>query len=182
MTHPAIAFLKLLDPSSDARFNVETFADVAKGVVRPKHDPLLRRHPDLTASDVEALIPALTKLNEKGAAVYIAVNQFRGQRKKKNLAYVRGVHADLDDVTEEQLTALRNTLEPTIVVQSSSAAKQHWYWLLSGDNEMSCDVAVSINRGLVSMGADKAAIDITRLLRLPGFRHMKNFAGGHVNA
>ena len=66
MTHPAIAFLKLLDPSSDARFNVETFADVAKGVVRPKHDPLLRRHPDLTASDVEALIPALTKLNEKG--------------------------------------------------------------------------------------------------------------------
>ena len=182
MTHPAIAFLKLLDPSPDARFNIETFADVAKGVERQKHDPLLRRHPDRTSGDVEALIPVLTKLNEKGAAVYIAVNQFRGQRKKKNLAYVRGVHADFDDVTAEQTAALRKTLEPTIVVQSSSAAKQHWYWLLSGDDEMSCDVAESINRGLVSMGADKAAIDITRLLRLPGFRHMKNFAGGKSNA
>jgi hypothetical protein len=182
MTHPAIAFLKLLDPSPDARFNIETFADLAKGVERPKYDPLLRRHPGLTANDVEALIPALTKLNEKGAAVYIAVNQFHGQRKKKNLAYIRGVHADLDDVTAEQLAALRKTLEPTIVVQSSSPAKQHWYWLLSDGDEMTCDVAESINRGLVFLGADKAATDIARLLRLPGFRHMKNFTGSHVNA
>ena len=181
MTHPAITFLKLLDPSPDALFNIETFVDVAKGVKRPKHDPLLSRHPSLTASDVEALIPVLTKLNKKGAAVYIAVNQFHGQRKKKNLAYVRGVHADLDDVTAGQLAALRKTLEPTIVVQSSGPAKQHWYWLLSGGEEMTCDLAESINRNLVSLGADKAATDISRLLRLPGFRHMKNCTGGHVN-
>jgi hypothetical protein len=107
---------------------------------------------------------------------------FHGQRKKKNLAYIRGVHADLDDVTAEQLAALRKTLEPTIVVQSSSPAKQHWYWLLSDGEEMPCDIAVSINRSLVSLGADKAATDIARLLRLPGFQHMKCFTGGNSNA
>ncbi len=182
MAHPAMEFIHLLDPSPEARFNIETYTDLAKGGSRPSPDPLLKRHPNLSVSDVEALIPALTKLNEQGAAVYIAVNQFHGQRKKKNLTYVRGVHADLDDVTAAQLATLRKALEPTIVVQSSSPAKQHWYWLLSGDDEMSCDVAESINRGLVSLGADKAATDIARLLRLPGFRHMKNFAGGNNNA
>jgi hypothetical protein len=30
-----------------------------------------------------------------------------------------------------------------------------------------------INRGLVALGADRAATDFSRQLRLPGFRHMK---------
>jgi len=178
MAHPALDFLTLLDPSPDARFNVETLTDVAKGETRPSPDPLQQRFPNFSAKAVEGLLPRLTEINRQGAAVYIAVNRFNGQRKIENLERVRGVHADLDGVTPEQLEVLRNMLEPTIAVQSSNADKQHWYWLLSEGEELAAELAKAVNQGLVSVGADKAAVDVARILRLPGFHHMKSFKRG----
>jgi len=67
-------------------------------------------------------------------------------------------------------------------VQSSVGTKQHWYWLLADGDELDADTARAINQGLVDLGADKAAVDVTRLLRLPGFRHMKLFTKGAENA
>jgi hypothetical protein len=179
MAHPAMEFIHLLDPSPDARFNVETFTDCKE---KPKPDRLYRSFNRLDRSEVEALLPRLEALNAKGAAIYVAVNSFSGHRKLENVVRVRGIHADLDDVTEDQLQELRKTLAPTIAVQSSSPRKQHWYWLLSEGEEISKETAKAINRGLVRFGADKAAIDVTRLLRLPGFRNMKlaKKGGGHA--
>ena len=179
MTHPALEFLELLDPSPEARFNIETYTDKKD---KPKSDPLSRRFPACTREQVEQLLPQLETLNAEGAAIYVAVNEFAGQRKTANLKRVRGVHADLDGVTEEQLQALREKLPPTIVVQSSVGTKQHWYWLLADGDELDADTARAINQGLVDLGADKAAVDVTRLLRLPGFRHMKLFTKGAENA
>ena len=172
MIHPAMEFLDLLDPSREARFNIETFTDKKE---KPVPDSLSHRFPNLTHGDAKLLLAHLEVLNQEGAAIYIAVNEFDGQRKLDNLARVRGVHADLDDVTEAQLLSLRNMLEPSIVVQSSSSNKQHWYWLLSDGEELAQDVAKAINQGLVPLGADKAAVDVSRLLRLPGFCHMKTY-------
>ena len=172
MTHPAMEFLDLLDPSPAAHFNIETYTDAKD---KPHPDPLNHRFPNLTRNGAELLIAQLDALNQQGAAIYIAVNEFDGQRKLENLVRVRGVHADLDDATEVQLLSLSNMLEPSIVVQSSSANKQHWYWLLSDGEELAQDVAKAINQGLVRLGADKAAVDVSRLLRLPGFDHMKTY-------
>jgi putative DNA primase/helicase len=165
-------FLDLLDPSPAAHFNIETYTDAKD---KPHPDPLRRRFPTQTLEQVELLLPNLEDLNQQGAAIYIAVNEFDGQRKLDNLARVRGVHADLDDATEAQLLSMRNMLEPSIVVQSSSSNKQHWYWLLSDGEELAQDVAKAINQGLIPLGADKAAVDVSRLLRLPGFDHMKTY-------
>lgn len=170
MAHPALEFLQLLDPSPKARFNIETYTDKKE---KPKPDPLYHRFPELPREQVEALLPRLDALNTKGGAIYVAVNQFSGQRKIDNLHRVRGVHADLDNATEQQLQKLRNILPPTIVVKSSVAAKQHWYWLLEEGETLDADTAKAINQCIVDLGADPVAVDVTRLLRLPGFKHMK---------
>ena len=172
MAHPAMDFLCLLAPSAEARFNIETYMDAKD---KPKPDRLRRRFPTQTLEQVELLLPTLDDLNQQGAAIYIAVNEFDGQRKLENLVRVRGVHADLDNATEAQLLSMRNMLEPSIEVQSSSSSKQHWYWLLAEGEELAPHLAKAINQGLVSLGADKAAVDVSRLLRLPGFCHMKAY-------
>lgn len=170
--HPAISFLRLLDPSSHARFNVETFTD-AKGADKPSPDPLLWRRPRLSIDDVVQILPKLTERNKRGAAIYVAVNEFDGPRKSSNLARVRGIHADLDGVDPNSMGLLRSVLQPTIEVQSSAESNQHWYWLLDDGETLAPDLAKSINQALVHYGADKAAVDVTRLLRLPGFRNLK---------
>ena len=172
MIHPAMEFLDSLDPSPAARFNIETYTDTKKKL-RP--DPLSHRFPNLTRDAAKLMLAKLDTLNQKGAAIYVAVNEFAGQRHIDNLARVRGVHADLDDASEVPLLTLRNMLEPSIEVQSSSSSKQHWYWLLAEGEELAPHLAKAINQGLVTLGADKAAVDVSRLLRLPGFCHMKAY-------
>ena len=172
-------FLRLLDPSLEARFSIETYTDKKH---KPKPDPLYNRFAERSHEQVEHLLPELEALNLEGAGIYVAVNEFAGQRKIDNLHRVRGVHADLDGVTEEQLQRLREILPPTIAVQSSNAEKQHWYWLLAEGETFDADSAKAINQHLVDLGADRAAVDVARLLRLPGFRHMKLFTKGDQNA
>jgi hypothetical protein len=179
MTHPAMEFIHLLDPSPEARFNIETYTDKKD---KPNPDPLMHHFPALTRKQVEERIPQLETLNIEGAAIYIAVNEFSGKRKIGNLQRVRGVHADLDGATKDQLQKLRNILPPTIVVRSSLEEKQHWYWLLAEGETLNADTAKAINQGIADLGADPAAVDVTRLLRLPGFRHMKLFTKGGDNA
>ena len=173
ITHPAIEFLISLDPSPGATFNIETFTDIPKGAKKPDPDQLCRRHANLTLSRVAEIIPQLDELNAAGAAVYVMVNQCEGQRKKANVSRIRGVHADFDGVSEEILAAVRDRLQPTIEVQSSDPTNCHMYWLLSEGEELDTETAEAIHRHLVELGADKAAVDVSRLLRLPGFRHMK---------
>ena len=179
MTHPALEFLRLLDPSPEARFCIETYTDKKD---KPRPDQLSKRFVNCTHQQVEALLPELETLNDAGAAIYVAVNEFAGRRKIDNLHKVRGVHADLDGASEEQLEKLRETLPPTIAVQSSTAENQHWYWLLTDGETLGAESAKAINQTLVGLGADPAAVDVARLLRLPGFRHMKLFSNGDHNA
>lgn len=177
MTHPSVQFARLLDPSPKTRFNVETYTDLPKGVPKPKPDLLINRFPNLSLDDLAALTSTLDELNNAGAGIFIAVNQCEGQRSKANISRVRGVHADFDGVSTAILTAVRLRLKPTIEVQSSVPGNCHFYWLLDEGEEVSPEWAESINRGLVELGADRAAIDVSRILRLPGFRHMKHREG-----
>ena len=124
-------------------------------------------------AEVEQLVPELEKLNTSGAAIYVAVNECQGHRSKAAVSRIRGVHADFDGVPEATLAAVRERLPPTIEVKSSTTDRRHFYWLLQEGEVMSAELAETINRGLVELGADPAATDISRLLRLPGFRHMK---------
>lgn len=173
VAHPAIAFLNALDSSPNAHFCIETYSDMPKGREKPKPDKLKGRYCDLSVTEVGMMLPRLAKINKSGAGIFVAVNQFRGHRSKNNLDRIRGCHADFDSATDEQIKAVRQLLQPTIDVQSSSATKRHLYWLLSAGEQLNTAEAESMHRMLVKMGADPAAIDVSRLLRLPGFLHMK---------
>lgn len=175
--HPAIGFLSHLDPSPDATFNIETFTDLPKGKPKPQPDPLCRRFANLSLAEVAEIIPELENLNRSGAAIFVMVNQCEGHRSKKTITRIRGVHADFDGASPEQLAALRHRLKPTIEVQSSTPSNRHFYWLLKPGEDISPSIAEEINRGLVELGADRAATDVSRLLRLPGFHHMKHSDG-----
>lgn len=176
--HPAIEFLSQLDSSPDATFNIEHYTDLPKGIARPKTDNLAGRYANYSLSQVVALLPKLQALNDQGAGIFVARNQCTGHRSEKNVTAVRGVHADMDDITETQLAAVTARLSPSIVVQSSGPGRYQLYWQLADGEELDKAEAKSINQCLVNYGADPAAVDVSRLLRLPGFRHMKYRAEG----
>jgi len=179
MTHPAIEFLQHLDTSENATFNIEHYTDLPKGLAKPKFDRLSGRYADLTIRQVAEKLPELHAINDKGAGIFVAVNRFNGHREIKNLSLVRGIHADMDDVTEGQLTALTKNLHPSIVVQSSSPTRCQFYWLVNAEETLTSAETKTINQYLAHhYGADKAAVDVARLLRLPGFKHMKYRAEG----
>lgn len=169
--HPAIEFLQALDPSPTASFNIEHYTDLAKGMPKLAKDLLLARYPNLTLAQVAAMLPKLHQANDAGAGIFVAVNQCKGQRCKANIQRVRAVHADFDSATPDAMRAVTTTLPPSITVQSSIGRWQ-LYWLLETDFA-AVNTIETINRALVPLGADPAAIDVSRLLRLPGFRHMK---------
>lgn len=179
MTHPAIEFLQELDPASDATFNIEHYTDLPKGEKKPKPDPLGGRYPNLTISEVEALLPKLHAINEKGAGIFVARNQCIGQRTEANVSRIRGVHADMDDITDAQLASVTAVLPPSMVVQSSGPGRYQFYWQLAEGEILTNAEAKAINQCLAEYhGADSAAVDVSRLLRLPGFKHMKYRADG----
>lgn len=171
--HPAINFLKVLSPHSDATFNIEHYTDVPKGTPKPSPDPLAGRHANLSILDIQELLPTLEQLNRQGAGIFVARNQFNGHRNKQNISRVLGVHADLDGLSQTDLKRLLDILLPSIVVQSSAQGHYQLYWQLANGETLSVEEAENLNRALVHYGADPAAVDATRLLRLPGFKHMK---------
>lgn len=177
-THPAIDFLRQLDESPDATFNIEHYTDLPKGQEKLKPDPLLARYPNLSITEVESLIPNLVAANAAGAGIFFCVNQCQGQRSKKNVTRVRCIHGDFDSATDAMLENVYTILHPSIAVTTSGANRCHLYWLISKDETTSKELAEELNKSLVLLGADKAATDVSRLLRLPGFRHMKYRADG----
>lgn len=179
MIHPTIEFLQKLDPASDATFNIEHYTDITRGNKKPTPDPLSGRYPNLTLAEVEALIPKLHAINERGAGIFVARNQCTGQRSEGNVSRIRGIHADMDDVTDAQLATITADLAPSIVVQSSVPGRYQLYWQLADGESLSKAETKAINQYLAKRyGADKAAVDAARLLRLPGFKHMKYRASG----
>jgi hypothetical protein len=176
----AIYFLWQLDFRPEAAFHITTLTDLPKGVEKPSSDPLLRQYEGLTLAEVELLLPELARLNEAGAGIFFCVNQCRGKRKKENVTRVRCVHADFDSASQLQIDAVRQKLPPSIEVRTSVTNKCHMYWVLDDADELDVPTAEGINRALVDLGADPAATDVSRLLRLPGFRHMKYRSIGEI--
>ena len=174
-------FLSVLDPRPEAVFNVEAHSPTDKTTGKIIGEEVHKTWAKLSHDDVLDLIPDLAKLNAKGAGIYIAVNEFNGKREKKNLARVRCVHADFDKVSApEDLKKASDILPPTQVVQSSPN-KFHSYWRLGTSEVLSGEQVEALNRQLVTMhGADKAAVDTTRLLRIPGFNHTKGLEQGYT--
>ena len=172
--HPCLIFLSVLDPDPEARYNIECYTDVPKGVEKPEPDPLGRQFAGLTLEEVADLIPELDRLNNQGAGIFTTVNRCIGRRSKDNVKKIRAAHADVDDASDRELRTLIESVTPSIIVTSSEPTKLHLYWQLDEAAAKEKEAVSQLNRLLAyDYGADKAATDIARILRPPGFKHMK---------
>jgi putative DNA primase/helicase len=151
----------MLDPGAPG-FTYQTFDDV-------KVDGKARKDPSLTRvfhGSLDDRWNELVDLNRRGAGVFITVNETDGRgREAKNVVRVRAVWQD-DDAGHGWTVPLK----PSIVV-STSPGKAHRYLLVDGlsFDDHAAAMAVMVDQH----GSDKNAKDISRVLRLPGFVHMK---------
>lgn len=160
-------FLFTLDPSEKAVFNVESYPD------NKEDRTLIRNWANLSLNEVLNLNPTLTKLNELGAGIFVAVNEFEGKRKKSAIKSIRGIHADFDNQGSIRLNEIRKYIEPTLIVNSSKN-KFHAYWITKNKNQLTLLDSEILNKNIArNFQSDIAATDATRLLRLPGFKNMK---------
>lgn len=103
-----------------------------------------------------------------GAAVTISVNPTDGRgRRTSNIASIAAAAADID----RALPAF--PLRPSLVVETSPVRYQAW-WLLAPGTALTETEYRAVMSALVARGADPAAIDIARVLRVPSFLNNKS--------
>lgn len=111
--------------------------------------------------------------NKKGFGIFWTVNEFHSPvRRITNLKRINSWAIDMDSGTKgHMLYKLNRGLYPSLVVESKRG--YHAYWqAIDGSKEMWNEVM--IERMVPFYGADKNARDMARILRVPGFYHMKD--------
>lgn len=158
----------LLDEGQE-RFTFQTFDDN-----KSRGDKRLAKifHGSFTEHFVD-----LVALNNKGAGVFITVNEtdLKGRANSENMVRPRAVfqEADRPATPEPPLT-------PHIQVESSPG-KFHRYLLIDNVQQIEwADWEAAMRRMVADHGSDPNAKDRARVLRLPGFYHMKNPDAPHM--
>jgi hypothetical protein len=118
----------------------------------------------------------LARKNSQGFEVYVGMNALHPEaqgRTKADIADIRHLYLDLDRDAETALASLQareDTPEPNRVLDTSPG-KLQVVWRVE---RFTLDEAESLQRGLAAeFGADPAATDAARVLRLPGFLNHK---------
>ncbi len=162
----AQAYISHLCGGADAEVTFQTFDDNSER----KDKSLNRLWHDTLANSWDKI----TKLNNEGAGVYVAVQvtDGKGNRKNDTVQAVRCVPLDFDGKLPTDFH-----LKPTIVAESSPG-KGHAYWVLSEPIVMTREQYKTIVNRLIAhysseAGADKQCSDLARVLRLPGTYNMK---------
>ena len=118
----------------------------------------------------------LASQNASGSDVFMGMNPIKNgayNRTKENIKNIRHIYLDLDRNGDASLEAIRNS--PSVpapnFVLDTSPGKHQVVWKVSGFSQ---DEAESLLHNLANQfGADLAATDSTRVLRLPGFANRK---------
>jgi hypothetical protein len=114
---------------------------------------------------------ALVRLNAKGAGIFVTINETDGKgRKAENIIKVRFLFVDLDGSPLPTFGPL-----PHITVETSPG---HWhvYWRVywPGTNQELLEKFADKQRALIAAHkGDPAVCDLPRVMRLPGFFHLK---------
>ncbi|RUW47671.1 hypothetical protein EOA32_28105 [Mesorhizobium sp. M1A.F.Ca.ET.072.01.1.1] len=156
-------FLTLLD--SDPEFTFQTFDDDEARQDRKLTKTLhgtLAQHGD-----------TLKRLNAAGAGIFFTVNKTdgSGDRKSENIVGIRALYVDKDNGPVDDV--LKHTMPPHIVVKTSGH-KGHAYFRIEPGTLDLADFRSSQKRLIETFGSDPAVHDLPRVMRLPGFLHMKN--------
>jgi RepB DNA-primase from phage plasmid len=118
----------------------------------------------------------LAEQNQSGADIFLGMNPIRADRfarSKEDIGEIRHVYLDLDENAGASLDAIRTTGEvptPNFVLDTSPEKHQVMWRVEDLDQAQ----AESLLRSLANQfRGDLAATDISRVLRVPGFRNQK---------
>lgn len=118
----------------------------------------------------------LRERNESGADIFLGMNPLRHNscaRTKECILEIRHVYLDLDEDSPASLHAIRTTGDVPVpnFVLDTSPEKNQVVWRVDGLDQASAE---SLLRSLAAQfRGDPAATDISRVLRVPGFRNWK---------
>jgi len=114
----------------------------------------------------------IKKKNNMGCGVFITINNTdkparNGKSKNDDITGIRAVWRDIDTPPTKN-----PELTPTLTVMTSKN-KWHDYWVVDGENVDFQEWETVMQTMVDEFGADKSAIDRSRVLRLPGTYHQK---------
>ena len=128
--------------------------------------------------------------NAQGNDIYVSMNPLSPEarrRRKEDIAEVRRVYLDLDkDGGVKLKKLLRDSAAgkipgPSYLINTSKNRFQVIWNVKPG--ELSTEQAEGLMRGLAhEYGGDRAATDVSRVLRLPGFKHRGRDSWIHMSA
>lgn len=110
--------------------------------------------------------------NRKGYGIFWTVNEFSGRRKGSNLKRLNSWYVEIDELDKAQQLALMEAspVPPNLIVESKRGFQAYW-----NCRDATIDSYTTILQSLqLFFTGDPRAKDIARLLRAPGYNHMKD--------
>lgn len=156
-----LRFLSALAPEGNLTFQTFAESENAKKA-RYLHSKIL--HGSLAKHH-----KTLTSMNQKGAGIFVMVNQGDGKgRKEQNVRKVRALFVDLDGAP---LKPVEDALIPPSIVVETSPNRYHAYWLV---RDMPINAFKAAQKALAEkFNGDTKVCDLPRVMRLPAFLHHK---------
>jgi hypothetical protein len=110
---------------------------------------------------------------ELGYGVFATVNSFNGPRRKEHLTRINAWAIDMDEGTKQQMhdKLINSPLVPSIVVETKRGYQAYW---AAADGKAEHWNAIVLERLVPHFGSDANARDLCRILRVPGFLHLKD--------
>lgn len=115
----------------------------------------------------------LVDYNSKGYGIFCTINASDGQGQEiSNIKHLRAHVIDLDNTVTAQASYDRATANGASFAVQTSDGKYHVYWRMQPyeGHEFFSLTQRKLNQ---LYGADKSIIDVTRVMRVPGFMHQK---------
>lgn len=115
--------------------------------------------------------------NQKGYGIFHTVQSFYSKRRVADLANINAWAVDIDSGKDgsftkpEMMALIEKGLPPTMLVESKNG--YHVYWAAMDATKENWPHIVQ-NRLVPFYKADKKAKDLARILRVPGYYHMKD--------
>lgn len=111
-------------------------------------------------------------INNKGYGIFWTVNSFKGSRKIENLTHINSWFVDID-FQKDKLDDLiaKSPLYPSLVVET----KRGYHLYFNAKNATLTNYKLINKRLLEYFGkGEKSVFDVARLLRVPGYNHLKD--------
>lgn len=160
-----LQYLNTLHPSGRASFRLIKSKKLTGG-----EKDVVKGLPNLAFNEPQALAE-LESRNREGFDIYVMVNP----GKAINNDSVEGFSCLFVDVDKpEQFNQAAFELLPRPSITVNSKAGNHYYWLIETEPKEAQDQWIEAENALVkTLGADKWAKNLCRVLRVPGFAHRK---------